>query len=54
MYVPYAGDTRVIIEANALIAATIIKVVSGFAKNLAGILRSMFLKVGFRKLILNS
>jgi hypothetical protein len=54
MYVPYAGDTRVYLEANAIIAATITKVVSGFAKNLAGMLRAMFLKVGFRRLILNS
>jgi|694.fasta_scaffold130700_5 hypothetical protein len=54
MYVPYALDTRYVMAANSLIAATITKVVAGFAKNLLGMLRAMFVKAGFSKLSLNS
>lgn len=54
MYVPYALDTRYVMEANSLIAATITKVVAGFAKNLSGMFRTMFVKAGFSKLSLNS
>jgi hypothetical protein len=54
MYIPYAGDTKELLEGYALISADIAKFVSHIVKSMASGFRSLSVKFRFSKLSLDS
>jgi hypothetical protein len=50
MYVPYACNTKPILESYSLIGASIAKLVSRFVKFITGVLRTVMVNAKFSKL----